>query len=205
MAIKILCYGDSNTWGWMPGSEGLRFSEKERYPKLLQSLLGQEYLIIEEGFNGRTLTSTDERPGKAGREGHKTLLPLLQKYAPVDLVILMLGTNELKHMFHKRAYELGRLLEDYYIKPLQQKGLRILIISPPLVDETAEYASSVYEGATEKSKELASVYSVLAQKYSCLFIDGSVLEVGVDGVHLTKNGHYALANIIYEKMSKYSF
>lgn len=205
MTIRILCYGDSNTWGYIPGSDNLRYSEKERYPLLLQGLLGVDYELLEEGLNGRTLTSTDARPGNEGREGHKTLFPIIQKHMPLELIILMLGTNELKNIFHNRPHEIGRMLEGYFVKPLIQQGLRILIVSPPLVDETKENCSEVYEGARDKSKELASIYSEIAQKHSCIFVDGSTLEVGSDGVHLTKNGHYALANMIYDRMSKFSF
>lgn len=202
MTIRILCYGDSNTWGLIPNSDNLRYTEKQRYPQLLQGSLGKDYEVLEEGLDGRTLLSTDVRPGK---EGNKTLLPIIKKHDPLDLVILMLGTNELIHSYQKRPHEIGRMLEDYFIKPLQGKGLRMLIISPPLVNETTPFCLNRYEGATEKSKELARIYSELAQKHSCIFVDGSTLEVGIDGVHLTKNGHYALANMLFDRMSKFSF
>jgi len=205
MTKRILIYGDSNTWGLIPNTNDSRYSEKERYPMLLQKLIGPEYEVIEEGLDGRTLTSIDSRPGKEGREGNKTLLPIITKHEPLDLVVLMLGTNELNKDFNQRPHEIARMLETYYVKPLQQRNLRILIISPPLINEQAEHFPNNYEGAEEKSKELATLYYDIARKYSCFFIDGSKLELGSDGVHLSKNGHYALANMLYGKTEQFTF
>ncbi len=100
MVTRILCFGDSHVWGYIPNTNHERFSDKERFPKLLQKSLGSNYEIIEEGLNSRTLVSEDKRPNKEGRNGNIYLIPCLDSHDPLDLVILMLGTNELKHEFN---------------------------------------------------------------------------------------------------------
>lgn len=91
--IRILCYGDSNTWGYISGTDHQRYGNNERWTKILTSLLGDKFEIIEEGLNSRTLTSNDTRPGKEGKNGYEYLLPCLDTHDPIDLVVLMLGTN----------------------------------------------------------------------------------------------------------------
>ena len=103
---RILCFGDSNTRGYIPNSNYLRFSENERFPKLLQKVLGEEFEVIEEGLNSRTLVSDDLRKNKEGRNGSKYLIPCLDTHDPIDLVVLMLGTNELKEKYNHTTKEL---------------------------------------------------------------------------------------------------
>ena len=90
---RILCYGDSNTWGYIPGSDHKRYSKQERWTGILSEMLGDSYEVIEEGLNSRTLISNDTRSGKEGRNGFDYLLPCLDSHDPIDLVIIMLGTN----------------------------------------------------------------------------------------------------------------
>ena len=88
----LLCFGDSNTWGYVPGS-GQRFPLEVRWPGVLQARLDNDYRIIEEGLNGRTTIHED--PERDGRNGRLFLGPLLESHAPLDLLILMLGSNDL--------------------------------------------------------------------------------------------------------------
>ena len=113
--IKILCYGDSNTWGYISGSNHKRYGNDERRTKILAKLLGNNFEIIEEGLNSRTLISNDTRPGKEGKNGYEYLIPCLDTHDPIDLVILMLGTNELKSTYNKNAKDVGKMLEKYFI------------------------------------------------------------------------------------------
>ena len=92
----VLCYGDSNTWGYIGGT-GERFAPEVRWPGVLQAALGGAYRVIEEGLNGRTTVFDDSI--EEGRNGETYLRPCLQTHAPIDLVILMLGTNDLKRRF----------------------------------------------------------------------------------------------------------
>jgi lysophospholipase L1-like esterase len=91
---RILCYGDSNTWGYISGSDHLRYNSNERWTKLLQKKLGQSFEIIEEGLNSRTLFSNDDRPGKEGRNGFTYLKPCMDSHDKFDTIIIMLGTND---------------------------------------------------------------------------------------------------------------
>lgn len=97
--IRVLCYGDSNTWGYISGSDHLRYGSDKRWTRLLAKSLGNGFEVIEEGLNSRTLISDDLRPGKKGKNGYEYLIPCLDTHDPVDLVVLMLGTNELKKTY----------------------------------------------------------------------------------------------------------
>ncbi len=92
----ILCYGDSNTWGYIPATAG-RYPPDVRWPGVMRKLLGEKYNVIEEGLNGRTTVWED--PYKPGRNGLELLIPILDSHNPIDLVVVMLGTNDLKHFY----------------------------------------------------------------------------------------------------------
>lgn len=208
-AIRIVCYGDSNTWGYVPGTCVSRYGNNERWTKILSSLLGCKYEVIEEGLNSRTIISDDTREGKEGRNGYNYLIPCLDTHDPIDLVILMLGTNELKFSYQKTPEEIGGILEEYLVKTiLNRKSVidgsspKLLIIAPPIIDENTQYCKTndKYLGASQKSKELNAVYEAIAQKYNCSFLDNTFFETGVDGVHLTKESHRRLAQRLKEKI-----
>ena len=209
--IRILCYGDSNTWGYISGSEHQRYGNSERWTKVLANLLGDKFEIIEEGLNSRTLISNDPRPGKEGTNGYEYLIPCLDSHDPIDLVILMLGTNELKYTYNKTPEEIGNLLEEYFVKTIlnrksQMKDSypKLLIIAPPLVSEETGYGrkENKYLGASEKSNKLNDIYKNIAEKYNCYFLSNKGLDVGIDGVHLTKESHKKLANLLNEMVKK---
>ena len=201
MKKRILCYGDSNTWGYISGTDHQRYGENERWTRLLGNLLGNEYEIIEEGLNSRTLISNDLRPGREGRNGYEYLMPCLDSHDPLDLVVLMLGTNELKTMFNKSIEEVGSLLEEYFVKTIINRKSQIngecyklLIVAPPIAKDDG---SGKYAGAYEKSLRFNEVYSDIANRNNCYFVDNSLLDVGIDGVHLTKESHKILADKLY--------
>ena len=204
---RILCFGDSNTWGYIPNTKYLRFSEDIRFTRILQSLLGNDYEVIEEGLNSRTLISKDPRPKKEFREGYTHIIPCLDTHDPIDIVVLMLGTNELKEMYNITPTEIGSLLEKHFVKVIlarksqfQDSYPKLIIISPPLVDESKTDLDKFYVGAEERSKHLAKVYSDIAERNNCSFIAGSSLLVGDDGVHLLEQSHKELAKLIFEKI-----
>lgn len=201
---RILCYGDSNTWGYISGTDHKRYGENERWTKLLSKKLGNEFEVIEEGLNSRTLISNDTRPGKEGRNGYEYLLPCLDTHDPIDLVIIMLGTNELKKVYNKTIEEVGKIFEKYFIKTIlnrksqiEDKYAEVLIIAPPIADDDG---SGKYEGALEKSMKFNEVYMKIAKENNCYFIDNKSLTTGIDKVHLTKESHTILAEKIYNKI-----
>lgn len=207
--VRILCYGDSNTWGYVSGSDHLRYGNDKRWTKLLGALLGPKFEIIEEGLNSRTLISNDLRPGKEGKSGYDYLIPCLDTHDPIDLVILMLGTNELKSVYDKNALEIGKIIEEYFIKTILKRKSqfrdsypKLLLVTPPVINEWTEYCSNnnKYFGATQKSKDLNTIYGKLARKYNCYFLENDKLNTGIDGVHLTEESHRLLAELLCDKI-----
>ncbi len=210
--IRILCYGDSNTWGYISGSNHERYGNKERWTKILAESLGNDFEIIEEGLNSRTLTSNDTRLGKEGKNGYEYLIPCLDTHDPIDLVILMLGTNELKATYNKTAKEIGNILEEYFVKTILNRKSqfknsypKLLLVTPPLVDEELNYkqrGTNIYLGATKKSKDLNDIYKNITEKYNCYFLSNDGLITGIDGVHLTKESHKKLADLLELKIKE---
>lgn len=186
----VLCYGDSLTWGYDaegPGRHGLR----DRWPTILQAGLGDNALVVAEGLNGRT-TAFDDHLAGADRNGARILPTILTTHAPLDLVIVMLGTNDMKPYVCGHAVGarqgMQRLIDivrghDY---PLDQDAPDIMIVAPPSLCETADPDFAAMFGASiEQSQMLASFYSDLADIEGCGFFDaGSVAETTpIDGVH----------------------
>lgn len=202
--IRILCYGDSNTWGYISGSDHLRYGNNERWTRLLAQKLGDKFEIIEEGLNSRTLISNDPRPGKEGKNGYEFLMPCLDTHDPIDLVIIMLGTNELKKAYNKTIEEIGEMFDKYIVKTIINRKSQIsdqfpklLIVAPPLADDDG---NGKYEGAYEKSLKFNEIYKKIAEENNCYFIDNTGLETGVDRIHLTKESHAFLAEKLKEKI-----
>ena len=160
----ILCYGDSNTYGYNPVN-GLRYPKDVRWTGVLQKLLGEQYAVIEEGCNGRTTVFEDiAEPWKAGL-GY--LKPCLNTHKPIDFVIMMLGSNDLKRMFHASAKEIADGAEQLvsiikeFTKEKQGFMPKVILVSPPEIGAdiaTSEFARSFDEDAIERSKELPVFY-----------------------------------------------
>lgn len=201
---RILCYGDSNTWGYISGSDHLRYNENERWTKLLQKNLGPDFEIIEEGLNSRTLFSNDERPGREGRSGFAYLKPCMDTHDKFDTIIVMLGTNELKYALNNTAQDIVQMIDKYvcfiknYKSQIDKSHPDIIISGTPIVQENTEYSQkdNKYKGATQKSIEL----NILLEKYCkdnlLTYVNNGDLAVGLDGVHLTKESHIILASRI---------
>ncbi len=201
---RILCYGDSNTWGYISGSDHLRYNENERWTKLLQKNLGPDFEIIEEGLNSRTLFSNDERPGREGRSGFTYLKPCMDTHDKFDTIIVMLGTNELKYALNNTAEDIVQMIDKYvcfiknYKSQIDKSRPDIIISGTPIVQENTEYSQkdNKYKGATQKSIQL----NILLEKYCkdnlLTYVNNGDLAVGIDGVHLTKESHIILASRI---------
>ena len=190
---KVLCYGDSNTWGYR-GSDAKRFARDIRWTGVLRNQLGEEYEVIEEGLNGRTTVWDD--PIEGSRNGETYLLPCLETHAPMDLVVIMLGTNDLKVRFSLSAYDIAAGMEKLIniiekSESGQEGGApKILLLSPAPVGKLSAFAD-MFEGAHEKSEKLAGFYKDIAQRHGCGFFDiGSIAQTtDEDGIHLDENAH----------------
>jgi lysophospholipase L1-like esterase len=204
----ILCYGDSNTHGRDPKTKG-RFERHVRWPGVLQNALGDGYHVIEEGLNGRTTVWDDPVRGHGKRDGSTYLLPCLESHGPIDLLVMMLGTNDLKAKFSVTPYDIGEsvgLLIEIAIRSGAGRdggGPKIMIMAPPPLGRLTEYAET-FTGGPEKSVHLARYYAEVAHRYGCEFLDaGSVIRVSdVDGLHFDPDGHAKLGKKVAEVVRK---
>lgn len=208
MKKRILCFGDSNTWGYMV--TGGRFPEDVRWPMRLQMLLGDNYTVIEEGFNGRTTVFDDPIEG-----GHKSgltyLPPCVMSHSPLDLIIIMLGSNDLKKRFGMTAFTIGggitALIKAARTYAMNADGVppKILIVSPPPVAENimeTRHAPIFGEDSIAVSRELPHELRRVSKLMRCEFMDAApYCEISVaDAVHLTLEGHLRLAEAMREKV-----
>lgn len=211
----ILCYGDSNTWGYIPIDPSfiskMRYARNERWPGILQELLGNTYHVIEEGLNSRTTNIDYNVP--PDRNGKTYLLPCLYSHSPIDLVILSLGGNDAKTYFNRTAHDIKNGLLEL-IESIQTTNYgenfkvppKILITSPPiprgfteeLIDENG---IRFLDGAVKKIKELIKLYESIANEKNCFYIDLSeIVPSEIDGIHYDKSAHQACAKIISKKV-----
>ena len=192
----IVCYGDSNTWGFNPVTQD-RFPISERWTGVLAQELGAEYRIVEEGLNGRTTIWDD--PIEEWRNGKTYFLPCLWSHKPIDLVALMLGTNDLKERFSVSAYDIaasaGALVDIALRSGAGPNGNapQVLLMAPPVVAKLTDYAE-MFEDAEAKSKKFAEHYQRVARNYGCHFLDTSniIVSSDLDGIHLEAGEHCKL-------------
>ncbi len=196
---SILCFGDSLTWGFVPNAFA-RHPFETRWPNAMGAKLGAGYRVIEEGLNGRT-TAYDDQTVFEERNGAKALPMLLATHQPLDLVIIMLGANDLKYVNRRRAFDahlgMGRLIDIAKTMTLLDSSLRpeILIVAPPPLTPTDEpFFAALFNDAIEESKLFAHWYSDLAEKKGVHFFDaGQVCETSpLDAVHMDAENTRAL-------------
>jgi lysophospholipase L1-like esterase len=184
----VLCYGDSNTWGYDPVTQG-RLSLDQRWPGVLRNALGAGYWVVEEGLNGRTTVWDD--PIEGDKNGLTYLRPCLQTHKPLDLVVILLGTNDLKVRFSVSALDIANgagALVDAVLKSGSGVGggaPRVLLVAPPQVAKLSAFAE-MFEGAEAKAKRFAMHYRRVSRERGCDFLDAGevVVSSDLDGIHL---------------------
>ena len=206
MTKNILCYGDSNTWGSNASGEA-RFDCAERWPGVLQNALGNGYRVIEEGLPGRTTVWDD--PIEGYKNGLTYLHPCLASHAPLDLVILMLGTNDLKARFSLTAYDIAQGA-GVLVRVIQKSEAGvggaaplILLIAPSRIHPPdGSDAALMFSGGAQKSAALGEQFARMAAEYACGFLDAENLVSldPVDGIHLTREDHHRLGETVAEKV-----
>lgn len=205
MANKtILCFGDSNTWGWDPSTKE-RFPKEIRWTGILKKELGEDYDIIEEGLNGRTTVWDD--PIEGYKNGSKHIIPCLETHRPFDLIVLMLGTNDLKNRFSVSAYDIANsiaVLLDIISK--SNAGTdggkpRILLMCPPPVGKLSEFADA-FIGSEKKSRDFGKYYKAVAQQFGCDYLDTSdyIVSSDIDGIHFEASEHRKLGLAVAGKI-----
>jgi lysophospholipase L1-like esterase len=196
----VLCYGDSNTWGYEPAT-GKRFPEDVRWPGVLARELGEGFRVIEEALNGRTTVRDD--PVEEYKNGKDYLRPCLESHAPLDLVIIALGVNDLKARFFASASDVADGA-GVLVGVAQRSGVgpdggspAVLLVAPPPVGVLTELAL-MFAGAVEKSEGFARQYRRVAEKYGCMLLDaGEVIRASDrDGIHLEVDEHRKLGEAV---------
>lgn len=204
----VLCFGDSNTWGAVPmpsWDRADRYHRDSRWPGILQQRLGSDWLVIAEGLPARTTVLDDPVDGEHF-SGLRYLLPCLLSHRPLDGIVLMLGTNDLKRRFNVSAEEVGfgieRLLRVIKGSDTLTGGMDdVLVVAPPPLTATGIFAS-MYEGAEAKSHGLARAIAPVAEAYGARFLDAGAIVVSsvVDGIHLEPGEHVKLGTAIAEDL-----
>jgi lysophospholipase L1-like esterase len=192
----IVAFGDYNTWSYDPATAS-RFPRAQRWPSVLQRELGPDFEVIAEGLNGRTTVHDD--PIEPYRCGADALPPCLMSHAPVDLVILALGCNDLKKRFSVSAFDIAEgaarliFLARAYGQGPDGRPPQILLIAPPPIAKLTNYAE-MFEGGREKSLLLSQRYHEVAEREGIGFLDaGAVIRCSeLDGIHYEADQHELL-------------
>ena len=201
----MLCYGDSNTWGSVPKTGG-RFGHEVRWPGVLRRALGDGYWVIEEGLGGRTTVRDDPIEG-AHKNGRTYLRACLESHSPIDLMTIMLGTNDLKARFAASASDIAQgaasLAEEARRSGCGPEGGApvVVLISPPPLGRLTDMAE-MFEGAGEKSKGFPGYYRRFAEQNGLAFLDASevVVSSDLDGIHLEAGEHRKLGEAIADRV-----
>lgn len=207
---SVLCYGDSNTWGAATVARpDNRYAPDERWPGVLRAALGNDWLVIEEGLGGRTTVSDDPVEG-IEKNGRTYLLPCLMSHKPLDAVVIMLGTNDLKSRFNKSAWEVaagvGKLVEIVRTTPEVGRGnarAEVLVVCPPSFLPLKDHAD-MFAGAIEKSREMAKHYRKVAETAGVHFLDANTVikSSAVDGFHFDPDAHVAIGKAIADEVRR---
>lgn len=198
-AKRILCFGDSNTYGTIPYELGYierrRYSLLERWTWILQQELWNEYEIIEEWRGWRIIYN--DREEDETKNGALFLEWLLHTHWPLDLVVVMLWTNDIKPIYESTPEIVAQYMEEKIIHVIDKFGCKLLIVSPPCIIDTQHTNFPLW--SNEKIKKLNTLYKDLCKKYSLDYVDiQDQLICGSDGIHLTKESH----NLLWLALSK---
>lgn len=198
----LICYGDSNTWGYDPTIDD-RYSRRERWAGILRELLLGKYKVIEDGFCGRTTRySSKDEPFANGLEDAKNCV---EEYIAIGVAVIMLGTNDCKDLYQVEPKEIAEGIEQI-AQVFEEKGAKILLIAPTPIKNLMESPFQEEFGieAEKKSEGLHSRYEELASIHGWQFLDAGryVVPGEYDGIHLDVENHDKLGFLVYEEIKK---
>jgi len=203
----IVCFGDSNTWGCPPFANIAQTPDRlpphQRWPNVLGRHLGEDTWIVEEGLSGRTTVFDDPIEG-LHKNGMRTIIPVLESHAPLDILIIMLGGNDFKEQYGISAYNSARgmltlvqTIKGHYA--LIDTCPEILIVTPPAITELAEPA--MWGEGWKKCVDHAYYLEQVANRTGCFHYDANrVAKTGMDGCHLEPEEHEALGKALAEEV-----
>ncbi|WP_233152215.1 SGNH/GDSL hydrolase family protein [Marinibacterium profundimaris] len=206
----VLCFGDSNTYGSSPMTargDSFRYRPEIRWPMRMAAALGPGWHVIEEGLPGRTTCHDNPFEGPH-KNGLRMLPAILESHAPIDVIVMMLGTNDLKGYLGLTAFDIAKGLRTLLLRIRQSAAgpgggaPAVVLVSPVPIEECGPTAEGLAGGA-EKSRRLTGFCKDLADEFDAAFLDaGSVATVSEqDGVHLDPQAHVALGAAVAEKVA----
>lgn len=201
-AKRILCFGDSNTYGETEGAQD-RIPTDQRWTGVLQKMLGNDFEVIEEGRSGRTTNLED--PEKPGRNGAEYLFPCLKSHVPLDYVILMLGGNDFKPKFKRSAQDVAEATTELLATIQDTTDAKIVLIAPTIITFKGSKLDSYFPGMFNEHSEVSSkllpnLLKQIANDNDYLYLDVNSVANTNDGIHIDLPSHtklgQAIANII---------
>lgn len=216
---RIMVFGDSNSWGWTPVPEIVpttRYPQDIRWPGVMANQLGDNYVVINESLSARTAGSTDTSLGieGAGLNGLEYLPAALASNMPLDLVVIMLGTNDVKPYLGLSPLDISLDVMELVAEVEKNTGVatgyapaQVLVVAPPALGEIpdVEWLQAIFPAdSIQKSQELAGVLCPIAEAAGTPCFDaGSVAAItGVDGVHMTEDNHLLLGEAIAAQVTE---
>jgi lysophospholipase L1-like esterase len=194
----VLCYGDSNTYGWIPVTGG-RFPRDVRWPGVAAAQLGDRWHVIEEGLGGRTTIFDD--PILPGRNGKTYFEPCLMSHEPVDVVVIALGTNDLKVRFAASAADIARGVAILAETALEHDA-KVLVLGQPALGPLEDRADET-AGAHEKAERVRPYLREWAAElgFDLLELHDLVSMTAEDGFHLDTDGHRAVGEAVARRIA----
>jgi lysophospholipase L1-like esterase len=198
----VLFYGDSNTWGYDPATRG-RFDIHTRWAGVARALLGGDWHVIEEGLGGRTTVWDD--PIEGYKNGREYLIPCLNTHKPLDVVCIMLGTNDAKMRFSLPACDIAAgagVLAEIALKSDAGRDdgapAVVLMSPPPFASLAGTRFVDMFAGGEAKSREFARHYSLVAAELGCRFVDvGEIVQSSpLDAIHYEASEHRKLGEFM---------
>lgn len=213
MKKRIMIFGDSNTWGWNPCNDLVsplqRWDDDVRWAGVMQKELGEDFVVIPEGLNGRTSVWDD--PIEEYRCGKDQIIPCLDTWAPLDLVIIMVGTNDLKVRYTVSAQDIANGVGIIVDKTLHQVGAfreagpKVLLICPPPLGPVENGVfGEMFGGNVEKSKKMPQFFEGVAKTYGVEYLDAGTLVKSSeeDGLHMQADQHEILGKAVADIVKK---
>ena len=201
--ISVMCYGDSNTYGYDPHN-GSRYPHDKRWTTFLGYMLGGRYEVIPAGLNGRT--TAYDRPGAPWKNGLSSFAACIGMNKPLDYIVIMLGTNDCIEGMDLSAEEVAKGMEslvetaEEVCPGIQGYMPKIIVTAPPAMNEDCKdspFAHDISAEAAKKSRDIAGLYREIAERHGCLFADANGVELSHDCMHISDNGQGQMAELIY--------